>query len=159
MPQPQLFSRQPDRAGFTMVELVLTFTVIAIMTAMMVPAMGRVMASTRVNRSAAVVASDMEQVFTLAARYRKPMRITCDCPNSIYTVADRTGGTVRLTRRLRDSDLGNLTLTKETPVGANAAVDVFPSGVSTELLRFRITSGNSTRAITLSTAGQVRIIP
>jgi hypothetical protein len=38
-------------------------------------------------------------------------------------------------------------------------VDVFPSGVSTQLLRFRITSGNSTRAITLSSAGHVRIIP
>jgi prepilin-type N-terminal cleavage/methylation domain-containing protein len=146
-----------SRLGFTMIELALTLTVIAIMTAMMIPRFGRVMNSTRVNRSAAMVAADMEQAFTLAGRFRQPMRVSCNCPNSSYTIADRTGGTVRLTRRLRDADLGNMTLVMETPGGGT--VDVFPSGVSTALLRFRITSGNSTRAITMSTAGQVRIIP
>jgi type II secretory pathway pseudopilin PulG len=140
-----------------MIELALTFTIIAIMAAMIAPRFGRVMQATRVSRSAAVVASDLEQAFTLAGRYRRPMRISCDCGNSIYTIADRTGGTVRLTRRLRDDDLGSLTLVMETPGGGT--VDVFPSGVSTALLRFRITSGASTRAVTLSTAGHVRIIP
>jgi hypothetical protein len=50
-----------------------------------------------------------------------------------------------------------MTLAFEVPVGGT--VDVFPSGVSTALLRVRITSGNSTKAVTLSTAGHVRIIP
>jgi hypothetical protein len=50
-----------------------------------------------------------------------------------------------------------MTLDFELPV--SEVVDVFPSGVSTALLRVRITSGVSTRAVTLSTAGQVRIIP
>ena len=127
------------------------------MAGMMIPKFGRVMNSTRVNRTAAIMASDMEQAFTLAARYRKPMRITCTCNNAIYTVADRTGGTVRLTRRLQDDALGNMTLAMETPVGGT--VDVFPSGVSSALLRFRITAGSSTKAVTLSTAGHVRIIP
>jgi type II secretory pathway pseudopilin PulG len=154
MPRPS--SLPGNRSGFTMIELALTFTIIAIMAAMMIPRFGRVMNSSRVARSAATVAADMEQAFTLAARYRRPMRITCTCGSAIYTIADRTGGTVRLTRRLRDTDLGNMTLVMEWPVGGT--VDVFPSGVSTDLLRFRITSGNSTRAITLSSAGHVRII-
>jgi len=53
--------------------------------------------------------------------------------------------------------LSNMTLTFEIPVAG--IVDVYPSGVSTTPLRVRITSGASTRAITLSTAGHVRIIP
>jgi Tfp pilus assembly protein FimT len=157
MPRPS--SLPGNRSGFTMIELALTFTIIAIMAAMMIPRFGRVMHSSRVARSAATVAADMEQAFTLAARYRRPMRISCTCGSAIYTIADRTGGTVRLTRRLRDTDLGNMTLVMEAPAGVGAVVDVFPSGVSTQLLRFRITSGNSTRAITLSSAGHVRIIP
>jgi Tfp pilus assembly protein FimT len=157
MPRPS--SLPGNRSGFTMIELALTFTIIAIMAAMMIPRFGRVMNSSRVARSAATVAADMEQAFTLAARYRRPMRISCTCGSAIYTIADRTGGTVRLTRRLRDTDLGNMTLVMEAPAGVGAVVDVFPSGVSTQLLRFRITSGNSTRAITLSSAGHVRIIP
>jgi type II secretory pathway pseudopilin PulG len=140
-----------------MIELALTLTVIAIMTAMMIPRFGRVMASTRVNRTAAIVASDMEQAFTLAGRFRRPMRISCVCNTRTYTIADRTGGTVRLTRRLQDADLGTMTLVFEAPVGGT--VDVFPSGVSSAPLQVRITSGTSTKAVTLSTAGHVRIIP
>jgi len=141
-----------------MVELALTFTVIAILTAMMIPKIGRVMQATRVNRTTAIVAADLEQAFTLAGRFRRPMRISCTCGTATYTVADRADGTVRLRRTLvGDTDLGNMTLAFEIPVAG--IVDVFPSGVSTTMLRVRITSGTSTRAVTLSTAGHVRIIP
>jgi type II secretory pathway pseudopilin PulG len=145
--------------GFTMVELGLTLVVIAILTAMMIPKFGRVMQAIRLNREIAIVAADMEQGFTLAARYRKPMRLTCTCGSQTYTIVDRAGGTVRLSRKLgADADLGALTLTFTTnPAGGT--VDIFPSGVSSASLTARITSGISTRAVTLSTAGQVRIVP
>jgi type II secretory pathway pseudopilin PulG len=138
-----------------MVEMALTLVVIAIMTAMMVPKIGRVMQATRLNREIAMVAADMEQAFTIAARYRKPMRLSCTCGTQTYTIADRTGGTVRLSRTLgADADLGTLTLAfSATPV------DIFPSGVATAPVTVRITSGISTRAVVLTTAGQVRIIP
>jgi Tfp pilus assembly protein FimT len=146
------------RLGFTMVELALTFTIIAIMAAMMVPKISRVMQATRISRQTAIVAADLEQAFTLAARFRRPMRISCTCGTGTYTIADRSDGTVRLRRTLgQDQDLGTLILAFETPVVG--VVDVFPSGVSTALLRVRLTSGISTRAVTLSTAGHVRIVP
>jgi prepilin-type N-terminal cleavage/methylation domain-containing protein len=146
------------RRGFTMIEMAMVFTLIAIMTAMAIPRIGRIMQSNRVNGVISTVASDMEQAFAISARFRRPMRISCDCANGIYTVADVAGGTVRLRRAVvGDRDLGNMTLAFELPVAG--IVDVFPSGVSTTPLRVRITSGQSTRAVTLSTAGQVRIIP
>jgi len=142
-----------------MIELALTMVVIAIMTAMMVPKIGRVIQSTRVSRQTAMVAADLEQAFTLAARLRQPMRLSCTCGTGTYTVVDRTGGTLRLSRRLGgDDDLGTSTLTFTT-IPAGGTVDIFPSGVSTATLTARITSGISTRAVTLSTAGQVRIVP
>jgi type II secretory pathway pseudopilin PulG len=138
-----------------MLELALTLCVIGIITAMMVPKIGRVVQATRLNREIAIVAADLEQAFTLAARYRKPMRLSCTCGTQTYTIADRTGGTVRLSRRLgADADLGTLTLTFSA-----SPVDIFPSGVSTAPDTVRITSGISTRAVVLTTAGQVRIIP
>lgn len=142
-----------------MVEMALTLTIVAIMAAMMVPKIGRVMQATRVNRNTAIIAADLEQAFTLAARNRKPMRLSCTCGTRTYTVADLTGGTVRLARTLgADADLGTLTLTFTTnPNGGT--VDIFPSGVSSATLTARITSGISTRAVTLSTAGHVRIVP
>jgi prepilin-type N-terminal cleavage/methylation domain-containing protein len=143
------------RQGFTMIELALTLTLIAIMTAMMVPKIGRIMQATRINREIAIVVQDLEQAFTIAARYRKPMRLSCTCGTQTYTIADRTGGTVRLSRRLgADADLGTLTLTFSAD-----PVDIFPSGVATAPDTVRITSGTSTRAVVLTTGGQVRIIP
>jgi prepilin-type N-terminal cleavage/methylation domain-containing protein len=143
------------RQGFTMIELALTLTLIAIMTAMMVPKIGRIMQATRINREVAIVVADLEQAFTIAARYRKPMRLSCTCGTQTYTIADRTGGTVRLSRRLgADADLGTLTLTFSA-----SPVDIFPSGVASAPDTVRITSGISTRAVVMTTAGQVRIIP
>jgi type II secretory pathway pseudopilin PulG len=137
-----------------MVELALTFTIIAIMCAMMIPKFGRAMEATRVNRTAAVVAADLESAFALAARYRKPMRLSCTCGTSTYTVADRTGGTVRLRRTLTDDgDLGSVTMTFSA-----SPVDIFPSGIATAPDTVRITSGNSTKAIVMTTAGLVRIL-
>jgi prepilin-type N-terminal cleavage/methylation domain-containing protein len=142
------------RRGFTMIEMAMVFTIIAIMAATGIPRIGRIMQSNRVNSNISTIASDMEQAFSISARFRRPMRISCDCANGIYTVADVAGGTVRLRRAVvGDQDLGNMTLTFD------ATVDVFPRGVSTAPLTVRITSGTSTRAVTLSTAGQVRIVP
>jgi type II secretory pathway pseudopilin PulG len=141
-----------------MIELALTLTVIAIMTAMMIPRFGRTMNSHRVARTATIVAGDLEQAFTMAGRYRKPLRITVTPGTATYTVTDVAGGTVRLSRRLRDADLGNMTLAQELPP-LGGTVDVFPAGFSSAPFRIRITAGNSTRAISLSTAGLVRIIP
>jgi hypothetical protein len=86
------------------------------------------------------------------------MRLACVCGSGTYTIADRTGGTVRLSRDLRaDGDLGTMTLTfSQTPV------DIFPTGVvsiATPPLTVRITSGISTRAVTMTSAGQLRIVP
>lgn len=160
MSVPRSAGRQRKHAelGFTLVEMAFVFVVVGILTLMTVPRMRQVIRASQVNRSASIVASDLERAFTLAGRFRKPMRISCTCGTGTYTVADLNGGTVRLRRTLgQSSDMGTMTLAFEVPVAGT--VDVFPSGVSTALLRVRITSGTSTRAVTLSTAGHVRIVP
>jgi type II secretory pathway pseudopilin PulG len=141
-----------------MVEMMLTICIIGIMAAMMVPKIGRAVQANQVNRTATIVAADLERGFTVAGRYRRPMRLSCVCASGTYSIADRTGGTVRLSRNLRgDGDFGSMTLTfSQTPV------DIFPTGVvsiAAPPLTVRITSGVSTRAVTMTTAGQVRIIP
>jgi Tfp pilus assembly protein FimT len=152
--------RQRSRLGFTLVEMAFTFVVIGLMTMMMIPRLRQNMLTHQTRRAAAVVAGDLERAFTLAARYRKPMRLSCVvaagvCSNATYTIADLAGGTVRVRRELRnDGDLGTMSVRlKFTPV------DIFPSGVSTSLDTVWITAGNSTRRVTMTTAGQVRILP
>lgn len=144
-----------SRHGFTMVEMAFAFAVIGIMTMIMVPKIGRVIQANQTRQAAAIVAGDLERAFTLAARYRRPMRLSCVCGSGTYTVADRAGGTVRLSRDLLNGgELGSMTLAfSATPV------DIFPSGISTLPDTIRISSGISTRTIVMTTAGQVRILP
>ncbi len=131
----------------------MTLTLIAILTAMMIPKIGRTLQSVQVNRAAAIVAGDMEAAFTMAGRQRKPMRIAWDGA-ATYTIADRADGTVRLSRLLTgDSDIGSLTVDF-----SEDEIDVFPRGVSTDPLTVTLSAGASTRSITVSTAGYVRIV-
>jgi type II secretory pathway pseudopilin PulG len=142
-----------------MVEMVFTFVVIAIMAAMIGTKIGPALRKSRVNRSASLVALDMEQAYSLAARQRRPVRIDCNCGAGTYTVADRAG-TVLLSRNLQaDADLGVMTLTFTAAPANVLPVEIFPPGISDKNLTVRITSGTSTRAVFITTAGQVRIIP
>lgn len=141
------------RRGFTLVEMAFAFAIIGLLTLITLPRIQRVRQASQTRQAAATVAGDLERAFTIAARYRKPMRLACVCGSGTYTVADLTGGTVRLSRNLRNNgDLGTMTLAfSVTPV------NIYPSGVSTSALTVTITSGISTRTIILTTAGQVRI--
>jgi type II secretory pathway pseudopilin PulG len=146
--------------GFTMVEMMLVFVLIGIMVGMMVPKIGRALQANEVNRAAAIVAGDMESAFARAARQRKPVRLDCTCGTAIYTVADRAG-TVLLTRNLRaETEIRLLAMTFTPGPPTNALpIEIFPPGIADKTLTIRITSGASTRAVTVSTVGQVRIIP
>lgn len=152
--------QSPERRGFTMVELALTLTVFGLLTAMSLPRVGFMLTHMRVDRTTSTVAADLESAFSLAARQRKPVRISCTCGTRAYTLADRTGATVRLARSLASSDYGVSTMTFANASSAtNAVVDVFPSGIASAPLTVTIASGGWSRRITLTTAGQVRILP
>jgi hypothetical protein len=119
------------------------------------PRVSRYITQMRVQRATALVATDLEQAFAMAGRQRKPVRVDCNCPGVVYTVADRSGGTIRLTRALgADADYRLTTLTFST-----APVDIFPSGVASAPLTVTLGAGGYSRQIVMTTAGQVRILP
>jgi prepilin-type N-terminal cleavage/methylation domain-containing protein len=155
MSRRPIYEQIRTRDGFTMIEMVFAFAVVGIMTLIMVPRIQQSMRAHQTRRAAIQVAGDVERAFTLAARYRKPMRLSCNCGAATYTIADRTGGTVRMSRDLRNGgDLGTMTLAfSVTPL------DIFPSGVSTSVDTITISSGGSVRRVVVTSAGQVRIIP
>src|SRR6476661_8193485 len=141
-------------AGFTAVELALTLAVVGLLTAMSMPRVGRTLQHMRVNRATATVAADLEQAFSTSARMRKPIRVTFNTAALSYTLADRSGGTVRLTRSLTAPDYQLQSL------GASATTfDAFPSGVATVTDTVTIGSGGYTRQIVVTSAGLVRILP
>ena len=137
-----------------MVELALTIVMIALLTAIGVPRIGTILSHSRLNQSTAVVASDLEAAFALAGRQRRPVRLACACDSLLYRVADRADGTLRLNRMLGDDESGVTAMTFST-----TPVEIFPSGVASAPLTVTLGAGAYTRQVTMTTGGQVRILP
>ena len=116
-----------SRLGFTLVEMAVAIVVTGLLGLIAQQQVGPMVQRTQVNRATAVVAADLETAFSMAARQRRPIRISC-CTGVGYTLADRTGGTVRLQRSLVDYGVTAVSFST-TPV------DIFPSGVASSQRR------------------------
>lgn len=129
--------------------------VLAVLTTLTAPRVYRLVTRYKVNQAARLVAADLEQAVTLAARARKPIRITLEGTN-VYTLRDRAtspADTLRLRRSLSmTGDQG-----VETMTFSRSPVHVFPNGTTDGALTITTTGAGLTRTITLSPAGQVRL--
>jgi prepilin-type N-terminal cleavage/methylation domain-containing protein len=143
------------RRGFTVTELALTIVVLGLLTMITVPRLASLVNHSRVNRTTALVAADLERAFAMAGRQRKPVRLSCACDSVLYRVVDRTGGTVRLTRNLAGDDESGVTALAFNPT---TPVEIFPSGVASSPLTVTISAGGYARQVTMTSAGQVRIV-
>lgn len=147
---------QLTRRGFTMIELMLVVGVMGVLAGVLGPQTSRIIRHTRVNRAAAVIASDLQNAFAVAGRQRQPVRITADPVTRSYQVVDRRTGTVLRVRTFYgDASEYKLTSLVFTP----ATVDVFPSGVSSTDITINLANGDYSRRITASSAGFVRVVP
>jgi type II secretion system protein H len=149
-------SHKSARHGFSMMEMLVVIVVLGILSAMVGPAMSRVVRHNRVNRSATLIAADLQNAFAVAARQREPVRIQADASTRSYQFVDRkTGAVLRIRTFYGDTSEYRLTLLTFTPT----TIDVFPSGVSSAPLVVNLANGDYTRQVTASTAGFIRTLP
>lgn len=147
--------RIQPRAGITLTELIVVVVFIGILAAMAAPKVGVLVARSKVNQAAGVVAADLEHAVTLAGRRRRPMTLSIQSPG-VYTVRDRAkapGDTVRFRRVLAvgpDAGVSTLTFTPAT-------IQIFPSGAVSAPMTVTVTGRGHTRIIALSAAGLVRV--
>jgi Tfp pilus assembly protein FimT len=137
-----------------MLELVVVIVIVGIMASLVAPAISRVIQHNRVNRAAAVIASDMQNAFAVAARQREPVRVQADASTRSYQFVDRrTGNVLRIRTFYGDTSEYRLTsLVFKVPT-----FDVFPNGVSSSPDTINLANGDYAKVITLSTAGFVRV--
>lgn len=141
------------RRGFTLPEMLIAIVIIVLLAAMAAPATAKQLRRGRVNQAANVVAADLENAVSYAARQRKPVRITRTTATS-FTVADRSTGTVIQRRELGvDTEWKVAMLTFST-----GTVDVFPSGITSGALTVTISEGGYSRQVRLSRAGLGQVI-
>ena len=142
------------RSGMTLMELMMVVVVIGITTAAILPRVARSREAATARSAATVIGSDVEAAFAAAARSRRPMLFRCDCPNHKYEVADQTDGSIRLSRRLDSTT--NLLVDRLTL--SSTSIVIGPNGIASEAFEMAVSSGNSSRRVTVSRTGQVRIV-
>jgi prepilin-type N-terminal cleavage/methylation domain-containing protein len=143
-----------SRHGFSMMEMLVVIVVLGILSAMVGPAMSRVVRHNRVNRSATLIAADLQNAFAVAARQREPVRIQADAATRSYQFVDRkTGAVLKIRTFYGDTSEYRLTSLVFTP----AVIDVFPNGVSSTAATIDLANGDYSKQITASTAGFIRV--
>ena len=137
--------------GYTLVEMAVAIVVASLLGLIAQQQVGPMIQRSQVNRATAAVAADLETAFSMAARQRRPIRISC-CTAAGYTFADRSDGTVRLQRSLVDYGVTTLAFTA-------SPVDIFPAGVASSADTVTVGAAGYTRRIVMTSAGLVRILP
>lgn len=137
-----------------MVELLIVVTVLGIVTAIGLPNVNATIRQRRVIAASSALASDVEAAYTLAARQRRPVRLTYHSSTGEVRVADRASGTVYRRRPLRMSSEYHLDAVTMLP----PVVDVFPTGLSSAAFSVRLTNGSYQRQIVVGRTGLTRVI-
>lgn len=151
-----IHSRHSDRAlraGFSLIEMLVTVSMLAIMIGMAAPEVSKDISQSRVSRAAQVVAGDLEQALSLAGRQRRPVRVVVDGSAKEIQLIDRVSGQL-ISRR----QLGDLSEYKLYSVsGSPATVDLLPQGVATAPTVVILSAGGYSRRVTMTRGGHVRV--
>jgi prepilin-type N-terminal cleavage/methylation domain-containing protein len=143
------------RAGFSLIEMMVTVSMLGIMVGMVAPNVSKDISHSRVNSAASVVAGDLEQALSMAGRQRRPVRVVIDGSAKEIRLMDRVSGQL-ISRR----QLGGLTEYKLYSVsGAPATVDLLPHGVATASTIVTLSAGGYSRTVTMTRGGYVRVSP
>ena len=149
---------QQVRSGFTLVELLIVLALIGIVASIAIRSVGDTIRRDRVQKASAIISTDIEQAFALAARQRTPMRLQFDSARRTFSVVERADTTFKY--RTRQFVTGDLAL--DYIAVSSQTVDIMPSGLSADTLRLRlgIYSRNGRpydRSVLMTRGGLVRV--
>jgi prepilin-type N-terminal cleavage/methylation domain-containing protein len=143
------------RAGFTILELVVVISIVAIMTSMALPAFTRIVEQTRLDRAAQSLSYDLQAAFAIVGRNRKPVRISWVPAKVQFSITDR------FDTLFKSRPMGLTTDYKLSPsmfTVSNPQVDIFPPGLAADSLNIHIVNGKLKRTISMSRGGLVRVL-
>jgi Tfp pilus assembly protein FimT len=135
-------------------ELIIVLALIAIVSAILLPNIGRTLQQVRLQRAATMVASNLQLAHSLAARQRRPVRLSIDSAQKVMRVRDYVNpATVYVEQRFdgtAENSVGRMEVTDTSLV-------IYPSGLVAKQIEFTLTTADKRRVIRMTRAGQIRI--
>ena len=147
------------RSGFTMIEMLIVFVVFGAVMMVSVRRVGDTLRRDRVAKVAAIIGSDMEQAFAIAARQRLPVRMKFNRTAKTFQIVDRNTPTlVYKTRSFATSGEYGL----DSIQSNHDFVDIMPTGLATDSTNLELiikTTGGALykKTVWASKAGLVKV--
>jgi len=153
MPSSVFTRRARLRRGFSILELITVLVLIGVLASVSAGKVRDVMTQQRLYRASNNVQTNVEAAWALAARNRKPIRISWDSTNRQMKITDRAG-----TNTFRRTSFGQdpYGLTAGTIRFSTPMVEVFPDGLATDTLLITLSNFGVTKKVWVSRAGLVQ---
>ena len=145
--------RSCSRSGFTILELIMVLVVSSILVSFAVLRLAPTLERSRVQRSATMLATDLQWAQMIAARQRRPVVFIVSEPLKGYMIRDAASSTV-----FREAYLGSDTEMHLDELDATpTTLEIFPNGVVRNAGSYMVRVNTSQRYVRITRAGQVRI--
>ncbi|HSJ30452.1 MAG TPA: GspH/FimT family pseudopilin [Longimicrobiales bacterium] len=143
-----------SRDGFTLTEVLIVLILVGIIGGFAFAQVGSMLAQTRVQRAASVVAADLKLAHSMAGRQRMPIQISIDPTARAFRLRDYTTPTKIYSERHFHNG-------GEYPVESfqttQTSLLVYPNGLADGPVTITLQAGGNTRVVRMSRAGQVRV--
>jgi Tfp pilus assembly protein FimT len=142
------------RGGYTIIEMLMALCVAGTAAMMAIPKVSQTVSHTRVNQAAMLAQGDLERAASLAARERKPVRVTFNSSADRLEVTDRASGNQLWVEQFGLKTEFHIITFSSTP----SYVDIYPNGTLSQPFTLTLGVTGYSRQITMSLAGQVRML-
>jgi type II secretory pathway pseudopilin PulG len=147
------------RGDFTMIEMLVVFVVFGAVMLVSVRRVGDTLRRDRTAKVAAIVGSDVEQAFAIAARQRVPVRMKFSRVNKTFQIVDRNTPTLIYKKRSFATS-GEYGL--DSIQSNHDNIDIMPNGLATDSLHLDLfvkTTGGAwyTKTVYASKGGLVKV--
>jgi prepilin-type N-terminal cleavage/methylation domain-containing protein len=149
-----LWQATTHRRGFTMLEMTLVLTMIALIAMLSLGRLSQMVTGWRVARASQAFGEELQSAFALVGRNRKPLTIAYDTARMELRLVDRAGVVYR---RQSFGPLSEYQLTARDVAFSRASLEVYPPGLAADSLSFSITRPGASRRVRMLRGGLVQI--
>ena len=142
-------------AAFTVIEMIVTLTIVGVVVAVTVPKISSINTQNKVHRAANVMQTEVQQAFAIAGRNRKPIKFLWSSATLQLQVTDRLGTTI-----YRRSGLGagsSLNFVASDITIYPTTLTVFPNGLASDTLFLQVSKSGFTKTVRVSKSGMTRV--
>jgi Tfp pilus assembly protein FimT len=146
------------RSAYTIAELLIVTTILGVISVMSMGRISTYVQERSVSAAAATVRSDLQQAFAIAARNRRPVRVSFATADTALRITNRES-TITYVRRGLGAGAGFVLDPSDvlfcTSTCSGASVEVFPNGWASDTLTVTLSKGQYSRGIHMSRSGLV----